>query len=201
MPVDMKIWNAEKEKAWRQLSEDLEIGYLDEDIRPVLLEFFRRPCSFTKSSCSGRIVIVDANMPWERQKATILFKKHSPITVEEIAPFYNQRVLYNLWIIASGPIIHAITCNLKEALTILKIARNAGFKHSGILSIRKSGIVIELVTGVRAEILLKRGNKVIVKLDELPEVVEILNRVLLMGKERLEKLYRVLKQYNEEICC
>lgn len=199
MPVDMRIWSIEKERAWKRLNEDLEIGYLDEDIRPLLLEFFKRPCSFTKSSCSGRIVIIDSDMPWERRNATILFKKHSPITIEEIIPFYNQKILYNLWIIASGPIIHVITCNLKEALTILKIARNAGFKHSGILSMQRKGIVLELITGVRAEILLKKGEKVIIKINELPEVIEILNKVLLMGKERLQKLYNILKYHNKEI--
>lgn len=200
MPVDMKLWSMEKERAWKRLNEDLEIGYLDEDIRPLLLEFFKRPCSFTKSSCSGRIVIIDSDMPWERRSATILFKKHSPITIEEVLPFYNQKILYNLWIIASGPIIHVITCNLREALTILKIARNAGFKHSGILSMQRKGIVLELVTGIRAEVLLKRGEKVIVKTNELPEVIELLNKVLLMGKERLQKLYNILKHHNKEIC-
>ncbi len=199
MPVERDLWEKGKKSAWIRMCEDLEIGYLDEDIRPLLLEFFKRPCSYTKSSCSGRIVLVDSEMPWERKNATVLFKKHSPITVDEIMPIIEQDILSNLWIIASGPIIHVVTCSLKEAMTILKVAHEAGFKHSGIISFRKDGIFIELVTGIRAEVLLKTRDRLVVKESELPYIVDLMNRVLAMGKERLNMLYSVLRRYNEEL--
>ena len=47
---------------------------------------------------------------------------------------------------------------------MLKMAREAGMKHSGILSMSRKGIIVELRTGVRLAILLKVGDEVVVEL-------------------------------------
>ncbi len=195
MPVDVKLWRKRREEAYKRIWEDLEIGYLDEDLLDILLEFFKRPESYTTSSCSGRIVLVDSCMPWERRNATIIFKKHSSISLEEIRGLLNQPVLYRLWLIATGPIIHVVALTAREALRILRIAREAGFKHSGVLSVSRKGYLVELRTGIRLAILLKTGSKVVVDEQGLQEAVRAVNEALSEGKKRLQRLLEVLRKH------
>ena len=196
MIVDKTLWAKEKEEAYKRLWEDLEIGYLDEDLLDILLEFFRRPESFTKSSCSGRITLLDGPLPWERRESTIIFKKHSTIMLKEIEPLLRQPVIYRLWLVATGPIIHVITLTGKEARRILKIAGKAGFKHSGIMSVSKKGFIVELRTGIRLAVLLKTRKGLVVTGAGLEEAIKAANEALVKGKERLRRLLVELRKNN-----
>lgn len=196
MPVDERLWRKRREEAYRRLWEDLEIGYLDEDLLDILLEFFKRPESYTTSSCSGRIVVVDSRMPWERRDATIIFKKHTPISLNEIKDLLKQPVLHRLWLVASGPIIHVVTLTAREALRVLRIAREAGFKHSGVMSVSKKGYLVELRTGIRLAVLLKTPNGLVVNEQSLNEAVRAVNEALIEGKKRLNRLLEALHRHS-----
>mgnify|MGYP000135472794 CR=1 FL=1 len=196
MPVNEKLWRKRREEAYKRLWEDLEIGYLDEDLLDILLEFFKRPESYTTSSCSGRIVVVDSRMPWERRDATIIFKKHAPISLDEIKGLLKQPVLYRLWLVASGPIIHVVTLTAKEALKVLRIAREAGFKHSGVMSASRKGYLVELRTGIRLAVLLKTPNGLVVNEQGLNEAIKAVNEALIEGKKRLNRLLKALRRHS-----
>jgi len=186
----LATWVEEKERFYRRMLEDIEIGYMDEDIVPLLKLFFKLPYAFTKSSCSGRITAVDAVFPWSRD-GTIVFKVHRPITEEEFVRILSKPVMHRLWLNVQGPIIHVVAKDLEAAKRILELARKAGFKHSGVLVLDKHPLV-ELTTGVRANLLLKVRDKVVVK--QVPEVVEAVNEVLMEGKRRLKRLEEVLEE-------
>ena len=192
--VNEKIWRRRKEEFLRRLQEDEEIGYLDADIKDVLMMFFEREKSFTISSCSGRIVLVDSPMPWMRDPSSVVFKKHSPISVEEVRPIIEGPVVWRLWLVVTGPIIHVSTLDLDEAVEVLEIAREAGLKHSGILSLSSKGIIVELMSGVRLTILLRDRDVRIVEDDKLGEVVSVANEALLEGKKRLDALRNSLRR-------
>ena len=195
--VDRELWLKRKEELRERLLSDLHIGYLDRDILDILLMFFKRGESFTISSCSGRIVVVDAPLPWVRRESTVVFKKHEPVVVSELEDVLRQDAIYVLWLVVTGPIIHISTASLREAVKVLRIAREAGMKHSGILSLSKKGIVVELKTGVRIAAPLKQKNNLLVSSDKLSELVDIANKALLEGKKRLEKLREVLAKSND----
>lgn len=186
----MAEWKEEKKKFLDRLLEDIEIGYVDEDIIGLLKLFFKLPYAFTKSSCSGRITAVDAKFPWSRD-GSIVFKVHRPITEDELFKIISKPVKERLWLNVQGPIIHVVAKDLDSAKKILELARKAGFKHSGILVLDEHPLV-ELTTGVRANILLKIGERLVI--DPSPEVVDIINEVLLEGKRRLRRLEEVLEE-------
>jgi tRNA wybutosine-synthesizing protein 3 len=191
-------WEEEKLKSWYRLWEDLEIGYLDTDILDVLVEFFLRPDSFTKSSCSGRITILDADYPWEKEEGATLFKKHEPITVEDLVNVISKPILKRVWLSVQGPIYHVYTRTVEEAKEILSIARAAGFKHSGILVLDEYPLV-ELRTGVRADILVAKGSQLLLSRDKLVDVVDIANSVLRQAKERNRRLLAELRKRRPPI--
>ncbi|UXD21381.1 hypothetical protein IPA_03650 [Ignicoccus pacificus DSM 13166] len=169
------------------MKEDIEIGYMDSDIVTLIEKFFKLPYVYTKSSCSGRIVAVDSPYPWSRE-GTIIFKVHRPIKLDELKDILSKKIVTRLWINSMGPIIHAVAKDFDSAFKIIQIARDAGFKHSGVLSVNEEGWVVELTTGVRANILAKVDDKVILKEEELDKICETINDVLLEGKKRLKML-------------
>lgn len=196
MKVNKDTWLKRKESFWRRMWEDLEIGYLDKDLLPLLIVLNIEQGIHTMSSCSGRIVASDSRSPWSRESdSTIIFKKHTPVKPEEILELYKIPVYRKIWLNVTGPIIHLSTIDLATAIKILRIARLSGYKHSGIISLsRDKGVVLELTTGVYMSTPLRTRSKDIVKPEEVPGLVELVNNILYEGKKRLAKLYMELKK-------
>lgn len=193
--VDEVKWRARKREMLKRLREDLEIGYLDKDIVDVLLKLFGFDGLYTISSCSGRITLIDGDLPWRRKGSTIVFKKHQPVASEELLKYLEGPTSRRLWLVVTGPIIHASAISMKWANTLLRIARESGMKHSGILSInREKGIIVELRTGVRLASLLKTGGRPVVESAGIEDVVRAANEALLDGKDRLERLRKALER-------
>ncbi len=191
--VVKSLWLKWRDEARSTFLKDIEIGYADRDIVPIVRSIFEK-CQhvFTISSCSGRITVVDAPYPWVRKEATIIFKKHTAVMPEEIAPLLEQPCTHRLWIISSGPIIHFVADSIDNALKLLSIARESGFKHSGIISVREDGVVVELISGNWISMLLRDADQVIIDRAALPRVLTIFNDNLLEGKQRLQKLHQLI---------
>ena len=192
--VDERLWRERKLEAWRRLWEDLEIGYLDLDIVDILVELFLRPRSFTTSSCSGRIVLMDSEYPWEKEETMIVFKKHEPVELREVLEAAEKPIAKRLWLSVQGPIIHVETLDAEEAFEVLEAARRAGFKHSGILASTRKGVLVELRTGIRVNIPLREPDAWLVDRGELRRIIELSNRALREAKERLDRLRAELRR-------
>mgnify|MGYP001772583925 CR=1 FL=1 len=185
----MTDWYAYKQKAWDRIIRDKEIGYLDPDIFDVLEVFFKRKDAFTQSSCSGRITIVDAELPWERRNSSVIYKNHLGMSVDDFTETISKGKAWNLWLVVQGPIFHVYNRTQEEAWEILKIARSVGFKHSGILTTNEKGVLVELRTGVKMVHLLKQKYTE----EEIDNLVDIANKVLLKGKDKLRKMKNAME--------
>lgn len=188
----LKQWLRRKEEFRQRVAEDREIGYLDPGIEDVLQRFFERPKSYTTSSCSGRITIVDAERPWTRDGSTVVYRTHDPASLNEVMGVLSKPATHTFWLIAAGPIIHVICYDEEEAYEVLRIARDAGFKHSGILSKTSKGVIVELRTGIRIVAPLKEGNRMLVGEGYVAKLLEYANRAVAEGRERLRRLSRLL---------
>jgi tRNA wybutosine-synthesizing protein 3 len=186
-------WEDAKLRAWTRLWEDLEIGYLDTDILEVLLELFARPKAYPVSSCSGRVVIVDSEYPWERNDTNLIFKKHGPVSLDEVLEVIEKPFLYRLWLNVQGPIYHVYVADLDEGFNLLEVARQAGFKHSGILSCSGTGCVVELRTGVRMSVLIADSKGFKLTRDQASHVVGVANEILRVAKSRNNALLLALR--------
>ncbi len=190
----LKQWLRRKEEFRRRIAEDREIGYLDPGIEEVLRKFFERSKSYTTSSCSGRITIVDAEKPWTREGSTVVFRSHDPVSLEEVMSILSKPASHTFWLVAAGPIIHVVCYDEEEAYEVLRIAREAGFKHSGILSKTSKGIIVELRTGIRIVAPLKEKDRVLVGEEYLARLIDHANNAVAEGRERLRRLARVLEE-------
>ncbi|MEM4869201.1 MAG: hypothetical protein QW081_02245 [Desulfurococcaceae archaeon] len=193
MRISIDLWRKSKEYFWKRVHEDLEIGYLDRDLLPLLILVNLDAELYTTSSCSGRIVVMDSDTPWQRDETNIVFKSHVPVESSEVEFIYRLEPHRGFWMIVTGPIIHVSALKLKRAVEILNVARRVGFKHSGIMHVSPSkGVFVELVTGVYVSQLVRVGSKLLVPRQELQSLVEVMNKVLVEGKSRLQKLYTEL---------
>lgn len=190
----MDDWELWKKKAYERMIRDKEIGYLDPDIYDVLIAFFKREKSFTYSSCSGRITIIDSYLPWIRKNSTIIFKNHLGITEDDVKDILKKPQVYRLWLVSQGPILHVYTKDWEEAWDIIKIARNAGFKHSGVLTVNNKGILVELKTGIKLVQLLRENSEQQVSEDQIKTIVKISNEVLKKGKDKLWELQKLVEE-------
>ncbi len=195
--VDRILWERWRAEAYKQFLNDIEIGYVDPDLVDFILMIFNRKNHvFTISSCSGRIVLVDVPYPWMRENSTIVFKKHSVVSLDEILRVISLPTLHRLWLIVSGPIFHFVADSLPAAQLLLNVARSVGFKHSGIISIRRDGIVVELISGTWTSFLLKDRDTLVVSNDGLRNIIEIANEILVQGKSRLQNLKNALERID-----
>ncbi|MEM3209554.1 MAG: hypothetical protein QXK68_03650 [Saccharolobus sp.] len=194
------MWEELRNRTLNRIFHDKEIGYLDPDILDFLLAFYKyRDDVYTQSSCSGRITIVDAEMAWDRKNSTIVFKNHLGITLQDMLDTLSKRQVHRLWLIVQGPILHLYAKDMNAAWDILKIAREAGFKHSGILANNNKGILVELRTGIRMVHLLRDSNNENVKEEELDSLVKIANEVLKRGKQKMNLLKDLLSNSNNSM--
>lgn len=187
------MWEELRRKALSRIYHDKEIGYLDPDILDFLMAFYKFSENvFTQSSCSGRITIVDSEMPWDRKNSSVIFKNHLGITTEDVIDIINKGQVRRLWLIVQGPILHLYARDINTAWNILRIARSAGFKHSGILTSNSKGILVELRTGIRMVHLLRSSNDEKIEYQRIDSLVSVANEVLRRGKQKMNLLKDLL---------
>jgi len=196
--VDEKLWMTWRSESFRRFREDVEIGYVDTDLVNFIYKVFNTRNFFTISSCSGRITLIDAIFPWMRDESYIVFKKHAPISLEEVIPVLSVKPLHRLWLIVSGPIFHFVAKSITAAQILVNEVRKCGFKHSGIISIRVDGIVVEIISGTWTSFLLKDGDELVIHPNSLSRILEISNTILLEGKKRIECLYDEIERIDEK---
>ena len=193
MDVDAKLWGERREAFYRRMLRDLETGYFDVELYPLISTLFRIETLFPTSSCAGRIVILEAKVPWRKDEVRILYKKHTPITKEEFLNVISKSG-DNVWFIVQPPILHISCLNIETAAKLLNIARESGFKHSGIISVSKRGYHVELRGNEVFTVPIKINGILLLNMDNAEHLVEEANRVLLDSKVRIERLHNNIKR-------
>ncbi|MGC9210128.1 MAG: tRNA(Phe) 7-((3-amino-3-carboxypropyl)-4-demethylwyosine(37)-N(4))-methyltransferase [Acidilobus sp.] len=173
----------------RVLLEERLVGYLDPGAERYLIPINEAGIR-TSSSCTGRATLVEGEWHWLRDEARIVFKTHSEVSTADIARFLSGP-FENLWLKVTGPILHVRLPELGCAARVLQAAREAGFKHSGVISLGKE-VVVELLSAVQITIPLKINGVYVVDPRSLGQVVDMTNRALRNGWARLERLSQLL---------
>lgn len=171
-----------------------DVGYLDPGIAGVLETLNSLGKVETTSSCIGRVTIVEGPVHWARDPGSrIVFKTHSKISPPDIIRVIG-RGYRNLWLKATGPILHLATSSMECASHILSLARSYGFKHSGILSVKPDRIVVELLSAAQLAVPLRIEGALVVSLTEeaLETLARVANETVEWGRRRLEGLVSAL---------
>ncbi len=174
--------------------EERDVGYLDPGIAGVLEALNSLGGVETTSSCIGRVTIVEGRHHWGRDPGSrIVFKTHGRITASDILRVIG-RGYRDLWLRATGPILHLATPSPECASHIMMVARGYGFKHSGVISMKPGRLVVELLSAAQlAAPLVTAGTPVVALSHEsLAALAEAANETVAWGRRGLEGLASAL---------
>ncbi len=174
------------------IREERLIGYLDPGAEKYLLKLNNKLMQ-TTSSCTGRITFVEGRWHWLRDSARIVFKTHAKVTVAEVAAVLSKP-FNDLWLKVTGPIIHVKVSNYTTASKLLAIAREAGFKHSGVMAMQEGYIMVELLSAVQLSMPVKIGGTWTITPSSIGLLVDVSNSALEEGWRRLSRLSELVER-------
>lgn len=177
-----------KEYFVKRLMREIDEGRVDRDIIDLLLAINRHPYLFTTSSCSGRIQLYSASLPGDKFNLINIVKWHRPPTYLSFKKYIYNSSMKNIWLAVVPPIFHISSINLLYAEKILKLAFLSGFKHSGIISISDSRVVVEIIGSERIEMPLKINNKILISEEDLHTVFNLCVKLLEKSKNKISRL-------------
>jgi len=170
------------------------IGRIDEKIKKLCENINQKTNYYTLSSCSGRIVLIK-NIK-KKQPDLFIFKSHEKIKPSELKEALKiyEKGKENL-IFKQEPCIMHIACKtLDDAKNLLKKAQQAGLKHSGIISISGSRIVLEIKGSEQLALPIMEKGKIIVDENFLKVLVEESNKRLSATWEKIKKLEKEIEK-------
>ncbi len=179
-----------KRRFLERLKECIEKGEVDEDIIEVLEMLNSLENYFTTSSCSGRIILI---RPGKKKIDTeILFKSHRKVSFEEIKGILeNLSEKYDeIWLKVEPVILHVDCRDLESARKMLDVARESGWKRSGLMVIRPKRYLLELESTERLETIVSKDGRILPDEEYLRILIEKANERLERTKEKLERFRR-----------
>ncbi len=145
---------------------------------------------YTTSSCSGRVVlIIDSS---EKRHGLFLRVYHDLIEFSQIKSDLEK--IESRKIVKfkqEPPILHVICKELDDAKRLLKKARNAGWKRSGIMEVSDKGFLLELISTEKLEFPIIH-KKLLVNDEFLKLIIIKSNLNLKKGWSKINKLNAIL---------
>jgi len=147
-------------KTYLEKIDKSQKGSIDKKILNLINKINDNCNYYTTSSCAGRIVLLAQNYGERKNQVEWLLKTHNKTNLEEIKEGLSKLKDKDVWLKQESAIIH-ISCNtLDNAISLLNIFKNNGFKRSGITSI-KNKIILEIMSTEHMDcIVAKKGNQI-----------------------------------------
>jgi len=166
------------------------IGEWDKPILSLCQKINKNPDYYTLSSCSGRIVLIK-NLE-KKQPNMFIFRSHELVSFKEIKEALElaSKNKESLIFKQEQPILHVACLDLENAEEMLRNAQLAGFKHSGIISLAESRIVVEIIGSEQLAFPIMEKGKILVDEEFLKILIRESIRRLEIGWEKIQKLQK-----------
>ncbi|RLI81192.1 hypothetical protein DRP04_06680 [Archaeoglobales archaeon] len=184
------MWENYRESKLKKYREAKNNGELDVEIVPLLELVNSHPKYVTLSSCSGRIAVLDIEKFGDKVGAKFLGKWHEKVDADAVEAA-AKRSLHRAWFILYPPIIHVACKDFDAAKILLKIANNAGFRRSGLISLKN--FVIEVSSLERLELPIAEHGEMLVSKKYLELVLDVANRKLESGRDKIARFTNLFK--------
>ena len=165
------------------------IGRIDERIKELLDIINKNPNYYTTSSCSGRIVLIDGE---KKGESTWRFVSHENVSYDEVKS--NLKGL-NVWFRCEPMILHIASKDLSSAFKLVNLARNLGFRRSGIQS--KNKLIIEISSSEILDTILIKNGVLLIDDNYLSVLVDEANKKLRKTWDKIEKLKNLMVDIDE----
>jgi len=181
-----------KEKAMETLKKAMENNEVDKKAIPIIEKLNGIDEFFTTSSCSGRIVIMELPSIGNKIDARFLGKWDDKIKIQDIKNALENAEKGEIWMLAQPPIFHVSASDVNAASKLIKVAKQSGFKNSGIRSIGKR-VTVEVRSTEEVDVPLGIDGKLLCDEKYLSLLVSIANEIM----DRIEKKLKVFERKIE----
>lgn len=188
-----KEWNKRKEEVLARFDESLKNGLVDKKIIPVLNLINGLPQYYTVSSCSGRVIILDLPKIGDKKNAVFRGRWHRCVEKDEVLAAIFECTKEG-WFILNPPIIHVISSDIDDAENILSVAIKCGFKKSGIKSIKREKITVEINSTETMETIVSKNGSILADEDYIGILVEYANLKFDRFQKKVERLNEKLNE-------
>lgn len=182
-----------KERAMDALGKAMESGEVDGGALPIIEKLNGIEEFFTTSSCSGRIVIMETPSPGNKIEARFLGKWDEKVELGEVIHALENAKNGEIWMLAQPPIFHVSAASMEKASELLKVAKQSGFKDSGIKHVGER-IVIEIRSTEEMDVPIGMDGKVMCSREYLSLTVSIANEIMNRVEKKLGILERNLQK-------
>jgi tRNA wybutosine-synthesizing protein 3 len=140
---------------------------------------------YTTSSCSGRIyLLTEAD---KKPDVKWLYVSHEKVAVKRIIDVLKELPKQRVWLRQENMILHVACRTIDDANKMLKIARDIGFRRSGIIA-DSNIIIVEICSTEKMDLPVADKGKLLVNKKYVKFIVKIANEKFLKGREKLKKL-------------
>jgi tRNA wybutosine-synthesizing protein 3 len=181
----------EKQQFLKKPDKSLAQG-IDKAILKLCNIINKKPDYYTTSSCAGRIVLMpETGKKQERIFSAVFHEKINFNDIKRSLPSYPKTPISY---IKHEPCIMHVACRtLENASKLVEVARNCGWKKSGIINIRNERVMCELNSNEILATPIADKGKIIVPEDYLKILVKEANKKLDMTREKIKNLEKALK--------
>jgi len=159
-------------------------GELDNGIKEICSLINANPNYYTTSSCSGRIILIEKPSD-KKDEAKWLFTTHEKTDLESVKQNLNSKT--NVWFKQEGAILHVCCKTISDADRFVNLARNSGFKRTGIISAGETPVV-EIISSEQMSTPVIADGKIITSDDYLKVLISEANHKMQINIEKLRKL-------------
>ncbi len=169
------------------------IGEWDKPILKLCERINKQKNLYTLSSCSGRIVLIK-NLE-KKQPGMFVFRSHEKVNFVELRKRLEEAAKNKETLIfkQEPPILHVCCSDIASAEKVLNMARESGWKNSGIMSLAEENhIVLELRSTEYLALPIMEKGKILVDVDFIKILLKESNLRLERGWEKIGKLEKVI---------
>jgi tRNA wybutosine-synthesizing protein 3 len=187
--------NFEKEKKEFLTKKDKSRkGTIDNRIKKLVNKINSLDDFYTTSSCSGRVLILAMPKSNKKNEVQYLFTTHNKTDFNQIKNILLIKKLPkdDVWFKVDGAILHVASNNINSAKKFLNTARDIGFKRSGIISVGKNRVTMELISTEKIETIVSKNEKLLID--------ESYFKVLIKeGNAKLEKTWKKIDKLHDKL--
>lgn len=165
-------------------------GSMDIKIKSLVEKINSLDDFFTTSSCSGRILISAIPESNKKNDVQYLFCSHEKTNFRKIKTSIKKLPNEEVWLRVEPAILHIACKNIEKGSKLLNLARDIGFRRSGIISIGKSKIILEIVSTEKIEALLGKNKELLIG-------EKYLNILIKEGNKKLEKTWKKINRLEK----
>ncbi|MFC2162807.1 hypothetical protein ACFLRF_03925 [Candidatus Altiarchaeota archaeon] len=185
-------FSQQKHKAVNDYLASCRVGDVDAPLIPLLDHVNSLEDFYSTSSCSGRMAVMESR--GGKGSNRFIGKWHEKIDPETLKEVISASDT-DVWFKSEPPILHIVARTTDAADKMLHAAREAGFKRSGLQSIKEERNVMELLGTEFIHAQVVDEGKVIVSDEYLSILVESADKKLEASHQKLEKLLDLIKDW------